>query len=452
MKTSKRNKLLSLALTGSFSLFGASNAFAAANDDILNRATLSYDVGTLPQTVIESSQAGNSNPGVGNGADTLFKEDRVINFTVVRENGAEIQVVPGANQQAIPFLIDNTGNGTHGFLLAGLNNTNAINPFNGAVNDSFAPTTIETYVDANGNGILDPAEIAGTNAYIATFPPGAPGPIAATGGLSTGVEVRVFVVSNIPLGQLTGDVAVMSLVAHAAVNNTTGIAADAISTDDNGNFTTGGIFTNGGANVGSATPGLPPVIDDPATMQTVFNDGAFADGVTGPTVDGAGVADIVQNAQLSSYSAYIVQTADLTVTKTSVALYDPVNIASNPKSIPGGYVTYTISVANAAGAANADLTILSDALPASLDLDPDFVINDGTTPTNAPLDAIEVTKGATTIYCTGDAGDIDGDGCSYGPAGPGGTVSVDFANAAFATIMPLVATETVTINFNVIVQ
>ncbi len=42
MKTFNRNKLIGLALTGSLSLFSASGVFAAANDDISNRATLSF--------------------------------------------------------------------------------------------------------------------------------------------------------------------------------------------------------------------------------------------------------------------------------------------------------------------------------------------------------------------------------------------------------------------------
>ena len=126
MKTFKRNKLLGLALTGGLTLFSASNVFAAANDDISNRATISYQVGTVLQPVIESSEAGNATPGVGAGADTLFKEDRVINFTVAQEAGASTPVSPGstgallASPNAVPFLIQNLGNAPQGFLLRGV--------------------------------------------------------------------------------------------------------------------------------------------------------------------------------------------------------------------------------------------------------------------------------------------------------------------------------------------
>ena len=162
--------------------------------------------------------------------------------------------------------------------------------------------------------------------------------------------------------------------------------------------------------------------------------------------DGDGNADIVSNAQASSYSSYTVQTAALTVAKNATTLWDPVNAAVVPKAIPGAYVTYSISVANAAAAADAALTTLSDDLPAELVLDPDFVTSDGSTPTSGtPGDSIQVVKGATTIYCTAAS---DGDGCDYA----GNTVTVDFTNATFAAIMPLAASETVTVNFNGIVQ
>jgi len=462
MKTSKRNKLLCLALAGGFSLFGATNALAAAGATISNRATLNYDVGGTTQTLIESGAgAGNSTPGATNGNDTDFIEDRIINFNVTREAGA-VQVIPGGTQQAIPYIIENVGNGTHGFLLAGVHNSGALDPNGSGVSDDLTPTTIETWVDVDGDGLFNP--IADNVNFVAQLPSG---PAGGTIGVDPQL-VRVFVVSDIPLLDdasnplVNGDIAVMSLVAQAAgaptadplVEVSTGIAADAYNADDNGNTSPAGTFTNGAASV---TAGVStPIGDVPGTMQTVFNDTAATDAVTGPTIDADSPtgADTDKNAVQSGYGSYTIQTAALTVAKTSSALWDPLNFDSNPKSIPGGYVRYAISVANAAAAANADLTILSDVLPASLDLDPDFITGVGVTPppTSVAGDAIQVVKGATTIYCTGDVGDSDGDGCSYGPVGAGGTVSVDFSNATFGTIMPLAATETVTINFNTIVQ
>ncbi len=452
MKTSKRNKLLGLALTGGFGLFGASNAFAVAGVAISNTAALGYNVGGAVQTVIESAPgaAGNSTPGVNNGTPTLFVEDRVINFTVTRE--AFATPVPGSTQQAVPFLVDNTGNGTYGFLLAGIHNLGALDPAGSSNPDVFTPTTIQTYVDTNNNGILDPAEIVATNSYIPTLAP-------AT------AAVRVFVVSDIPLNSrvpaplVNGDVAVVTLVAQPAETvvgggSTTGIAADAINSDDNGNTSPGGVFTNGSAIVPAG--GATTIADDPATMQTVFNDTATTDAVTGATIDANGVVDVNKNAQQSAYSSYTIATAALTVSKDvplTGALWDPINNAVSPKSIPGAYVTYTVTIANT-GAANADLTTLTDTLATALSLDPDFITSAGPGNYNGIAgQSFRLTHSNGTVnFCTGDVGDTDADGCSYA-GGVGGAISVNINTVmGGAPNATLANGESLKIEFNVIVQ
>ncbi|MBN4063351.1 hypothetical protein JYT79_01075 [Cardiobacterium sp. AH-315-I02] len=427
MKTSKRNRLLGLALVSSCSLFSANNVLAAAGDDIANRATISFSVGGAAQTDIGSSPTGNTS---GAGTDTVFKEDRVINFTVVR-GGATSQAVPNAILQAVEYTLTNNGNGDQGFLLKGLNNADATVDPHGGSTDIFEPTSVQTFIENGTNPGFQFAE--DTVAFVATLAP-----------LANQV---VYVVSSIPLTQsdgttalLNNDVAVMTLVAQVAVSPSTGIAADAIANDDNGNVSPGGNgFTNATANVAAGT--VNNIADDPATEQVVFNDAAG-------TQNGAGGTGAIKNAQHADDSSYTIQTATLTVTKTSTALWDPVNNASNPKSIPGAYVTYSVSIVNAVGAADAALTTLSDVLPATLALDPDFVTNDGATPTSAAGAGIRVVKGATTIFCTGAA---DADGCAY-TGGVGGTITVDLSHATFAAIMPLAGNETVTVEFNAIVQ
>ncbi len=457
MKISKRKKLLGLALTGSFGLLGATNALAVAGVNISNTATLGYDVGGTTQTVIESAGgAGNSTPGVGNGTPTDFMEDRVINFTVTRE--AFASPVPGSTQQAVPFLVDNTGNGTYGFLLAGVHNLGVLDPAGSGNNDIFTPTTIETYVDTNGNGILDPAEIVASGAFISTLAP-------------ADAPVRVFVVADIPLNSrvpnplVNGDVAVVSLVAHPAENAlnsgvTDGVAADAIVIDDNGNFSPGGTFTNGTAVVPDASASAATVADDPTTMQTVFNDTATTDAVTGATIDANGNVDVNQNAQQSAFSSYTIATAALTVAKTissggpsGGALWDPINNAVSPKSIPGAYVTYAVTITNT-GAANADLTTLADTLAAALDLDPDFVTSAGPgNPTGVAGQSFRLTHSNTAVsFCTGDVADADADGCSY-TGGAGGDISVNINTVmGGAPNATLANGESLTIEFNAIVQ
>jgi len=436
MKTSKRNKLLSLALAGSCSLFGASNALADAGDPILNRATLNYDVGSAPQTLIESGTgAGNTTPGIGAGTDTSFIEDRVVNFTVA-DSGVTGNAVPGGTLQATAFTITNNSNVALDFLLRGLNNADGTADPQGGTVDEFDASAIQTFVEDNTTPGFQPAE--DTAVFV--------------GALPEGSVATVYVVSTIPLVDSTTNplvntnVAVMSLVAQAATGGA-GDGTGAIMRDDNGNVSPGdggaGAFSNGTATLTTVAASNTP--DASGVMDTVFNEPLIA------TQNGTGVADdaVNPNGQHSDDNSYTIQTAVLTVAKTSAAVWDPVNLDSNAKSIPGGYVGYTISISNAALAADADLTTLSDDLPPTLDLDPDF--GDGTAannPTNALGDGIEVVKGATTIYCTGAS---DGDGCDY-TAGPGGVITVDFENATFAGIMPLAASETVDVNFNAIVQ
>jgi hypothetical protein len=440
MKTSKRNKLIGLALTGSLGLLSANNALAAAGDPILNKATLSYDVGGAAQTVIESSEAGNATPGVGNGTDTSFLEDRVINFTVTRD-GATAQVAPNSTAQAVPYLVENTGNGTHGFLLAGIHNLGALDPFGSGNNDIYTPTTIQTWVDVDDDGNFVPA--TDNVAYIASMAPGAAN------------AVRVFVVSDIPLDDrlanplVNGDVAVVSLVAQAAIDSSTGIAADAIRADDNGNISPGGTFTNGGAVVAAGVVAV--AADDPTTMETVFNDTATTDPVTGATIDATGGNDTDQNAQQSAYSAYTIQSASLTVTKAVSTLYDPINLDTLPKAIPGATVRYTITIDNAAGAADATLTDVTDVL--TLTLMEGQLSNGGAGNAIFPGSAgnnVRIVDGAgTQTFCLADAADSNGGGCTYNGA-LGDTVTVDLGAAAGTAILQ--ATESLTVQFNVIVQ
>ncbi len=431
MKTSKRNKLLGLALTGSFGLLGASGVHAVAGDTISNTATLGYSVGGTAQTVIESGTgAGNSNPGVGNGTATNFVEDRVINFTVVR-GGATGTAVPGGTLQSVEFTLTNSSNSDQGFLLKGLNNADGTADPLGGTNDEFDASAVQAFVESGATPGFQTGE--DTAAFVAS--------------LASGLSATVYVVSTIPLVDsgsnplLNTNVAVMSLIAQVANNNSTGVNTDAITNDDNGNTSPGGNgFTNGGANVTAGT--VNDIADDPATMQTVFND-------TVGTLAGSGVADVVKNAQHSDDSSYTITTATLTVTKTSAALWDFVNLASNPKSIPGGSVIrYTITIANAAGAADADLTSIVDDLPLSIDTQ----FGDGTNANAAVsgVNNVRITDGlSVVVFCQADANDANTDGCDSTLGSVANRLNVDLTAVAGIT-NTLQAGETLTIMFDVL--
>lgn len=90
-------------------------AGTAAGTDIDNTAVINYSVGGTPQTLIESSEAGNSTPGASNGSPTTFKVDKKIDVLVT--TGTDVNAVPGETSKAITFTVLNEGNSTESFDL-----------------------------------------------------------------------------------------------------------------------------------------------------------------------------------------------------------------------------------------------------------------------------------------------------------------------------------------------
>jgi len=442
MKNFKLKKLLGIALVGGLSALSASTVFAAADDTISNTATLTFDVGGVP-TILESSEAGNTTTGLGGGTSTDFIEDRVINFTVAEVGAATSTVIASTTAQVQTFTVTNNGNAPQDFLLAALQQADGtVDPFSATV-DNFAPTNVSVFVETV-NGGYDAVD--DVNIMIDE--------------LAAGASVTVYIVADIP-AVADGSLAVMTLVAQvaegglAAVDPTAaGNAGAAIMSDNNGNVSPVGTFDNGVTTtvaVAGATTG-----DDPAAMDTVFNDPAGATAIDEDST-GTDTQDVAQNGQHSDSDSYTVQAATLSVSKNAVILWDPVNGSTSPKAIPGAYMTYTLVVSNG-GAASGDLTSLGDTLSASLALDPDFVTNAGPgNPTNNAGESFTITHGGgsartatSPAVCTGVL--AGGDGCDI----TGQDITIDFT-----TIMPvdggyaageLGAGETVTIMFNTIVQ
>ena len=72
---------------------------------------------------------------------------------------------------------------------------------------------------------------------------------------------------------------------------------------------------------------------------------------------------------LAPASAVLGVSAPLTITKASQAYSDPVNGTTNAKEIPGGFVTYTVTVANpGSGTVDNNTIVISDPTPAKLTL------------------------------------------------------------------------------------
>ena len=343
-----------------------------AGVDIQNTATLNFEVGGVAQDDIVSSPTGNSDPTLNAGDAgaefTEFVVDRVLDLTVTTIDTAPVGIGPGANNGtdetnsiALEFTVENTGNATQNIVLQAVN-TNETGDLTGLTTntaDDFDPvaTTFLYFLD-DGSGVLDAADTP-----IATATPTGSG--AAVPVLEDQAEdtpVTVFVVAQIPTSATVGadDVAAIALVAQLAEPATDdatagnlGTAGALITSDDSGSADDSTAIEDVLADVGAGT--------DPGDSE-VGVDGSF-DFATG-TLNLNDGDDTESNGQASDTSAYIIETADISVAKTVTTVCDDVNLASNPKAIPGSILRYSITVTNAAGASDtATLTTLGDVIP-----------------------------------------------------------------------------------------
>lgn len=319
-RTSRPHKLVTL-LAG-VALFGlvsqSALALTASNTTISNLATLSYSVSGVAQPVLESSAAGNTTPGVGNGTATTFLVDKKINLTVTEVDGTFHSTVPGqlatTGLNAMHYTVTNLGNDPQDFSLATSQMANGQIQFGGT--DNYDSTGCSAFIDANANGIFDGGE--------ATF-------IDELASLGSQV---ITVTCDTPALLLNGDVSIVAMTATALAGGGVGVQGAAL-VDAGGNVNTAGV------------------------------DVVFADAV--------GTDDIAHDAMHSARDAYRVATAALTVTKTVSILCDPVHGTLNPHNIPGATVQYTVTVSNGATSAPATLSSISEAISANTAIDPNLV-------------------------------------------------------------------------------
>lgn len=290
---------VAVGLIAALAVLGASpSAWAlgtAAGTSIDNRATINYTVSGVGQTLIESDPGGNSTPGAGLGGDTSFLVDNRVDLTVTNQDGANIIVTPSQTGAVTEFLVTNTGNETQDYRLAASNG--GAPPYGGA--DNYDMLVLTTRVEDGNNAGFQPAE------DLATF----------INALAANGTATVYVLGNVPAGQVTTDLAVVTLDVITADSVGAGLDPDTTET------------------AGADTPGA---------IDVVFGD-AGTDGTEG------------------AQGAYEVQTASLTITKTSSVISDPFNLLVNPKAIPGATVEYTVTIANA-GPATATAISISDDL------------------------------------------------------------------------------------------
>lgn len=288
-------------------LAGVQQAQAAGTvqgTNVANTATVDYTVGGVNQPDVSSNTVN-------------FLVDRRINLTVAEVGGTATSVIPGSIDRITTFTVSNTTNGVQDFRLLATNDAPGAGTAFGN-SDDFNGSNVRVFVDSNGNGIYDPA------LDTATF----------IDELGADQSRTVFVLVDIPVAQVNGDVAGVTLRAFAA--NSGGAAvlgADAVQT------------------AGADTPGV---------VDTVFGDTAGAPNTTG---------DLARDGSHSDDDEYDVVTAALTVIKSQTVVSDPFNGAVNPKAIPGAVIEYCVDINNT-GATQADAIVMTDAIPANTTYQP----------------------------------------------------------------------------------
>jgi len=315
------NKTLKLQLAIFACLLCASNVQAQltpSDTDIDNTATINYNIGVTPQTLIESSPTGNSTAGVGVGTATTFKVDNLIDFTVTELDATYTEVAPGSTSQAVAFTLQNDGNTVQDFSFSATElTTGTADPFGG--NDNFNATVVGIYLE---DGTTIGYQVAEDTATYADE--------LVADGVTT---MTVYVVRDIGAAQADADISGVILVAQVAQGGAAAAQGADITTDDSGSA------------------------DDPTTVQIVFGDAAGDD-----------AGDTAYDGMHSDTDAFIVRTATLEITKTSSVVSDPINGAVNPKAIPGATVEYSITVSNTAGTGTATSVVVSDDLSTEVGL------------------------------------------------------------------------------------
>ena len=347
---------------------------------ISNLATVNYQVNSISQNPVGSSPTGNSS---GAGTATTFVVDTKLALLVQTVDTGDVSVTPGQSGAVLVYKVTNNGNSTVGVNFATIQETTGTaSPFGGN-NDDFDPTAISVFVSKNNTSTYVPA-----NDTLSSY-----------GQLASGSFNYVFIVSNIPVAQVDGDVAVEALEAFEANTGAAGYSAagTTISTDNSG---------------AAWTPGA---------VQTIFAEAAGSD-------------TAANSGKSSSRDAYLVKSAKLTITKTSAVVSDPTGDAI-PHAIPGAVMKYTITVNNSGSTAASAIT-LADSIQAMVTAG-SLAYKAGTITLADPN-----VSGGTPQTCADGGSTFGSDTCSF----TSGTNTVN------ALINSLTNGQTATVTFQVTIQ
>lgn len=394
------------ALLAGATLFGSvsQNALALTQSgtSISNTATLSYSVNLVGQTDIPSAVA--------------FTVDNKVNLTV--SGGVQTSTTPGQVGALTPFTVTNNGNATQGYNLVAANAASGAYTVAGAITDNFDPVAALTiYRDNNCDSAIN-----GADAAVTTIPT-----------LNVGTTACLLVSTDIAASRVNSDAAVVSLKA------TTTWPTPLVAGEEPAAVVAGAVVT---ATAGANTAGVDVVLAD---------------------VAGVIAGDAASDGAHSTYGAFKVVSAVLSVSKVTTVICDPINGNVNPKNIPGAAVQYAVTITNAVGAASATLSQITDTLTGTLAFDPK--LNSGALPaTNCVSGNVANTLSATGFGAVSGAGVVTsyaapglaGQAVTAGASVAAGVVTIDFPTLSSPTyglvggVLP--ADSFVTVYFNAFVQ
>lgn len=237
-----------------------------------------------------------------------FVVDRRIDMTLTAIPVTNISVTPATTGNGVAMTLTNTSNAALDFALTAQNI--ATPPFGGT--DNFDPAALIAVYSADA--VCDATDLAGPT---------------TVSNLAADASATVCILANVAAGTANNSLAAVQLTATAHELGGAAVVEDA-------------------------------GVDNPATVQTVFG-------------DGAGPGDAVQDGMITDDGAYLVVSADVTITKTETLISDPINGAgAGARHIPGAVVEYTVTVTNAATSALAATALtISDVLQAEVTFAPD---------------------------------------------------------------------------------
>ena len=357
--------------------FAQSNDFTPADTSVSNTFNLTYNVGTVAQPPITNDGVG------GNDAPTVFKVDRLVNVTVA-SSGTPGTFSPNQQNASVEFSVRNDGNDTHAYFLD-FEEEASSDDFN--TDASTSGDRIVYFVDANGDGVLDPAEEASEVSYD-------PADDSTWPILDADDSIIVRVTRDIPVDAEDGEQGDIHLYAD---------------TRD------------------ETTPATPIVADSDTVNSTLVTENVLAD-ADGPASAGN---DTTEDGAHSATNSFVVLAADVTATKDVFVVndgacaaipgaYTPPTDNGGNYSIPNSCVEYVITVEND-GMAAADGIVLLDELPDNLVFHSAEVRGDLTGSFSPALPAVgtECTSSPVNCAVSVNTGSIAGKAATGDPANVG---------------------------------